>query len=294
MSLKDAELLHTLLEFFFYLRNRAGFLVFGDDILFCGVDEEVVERLNPLARYLVNLGDSLDFVAEELHSDYIVHVARNQVDGVAFCAETSRGKFEVVSLEEDVDKAREEFPALYSVADVDLEAHELEVFGVAGAVNRRDRGDDYDIAPREQGCRCRKPHLLDFGVDLRVFLDIDVPLRNIGFRLVIVVVGNEVFHAVIREEVPEFVEELRRKSLVMRQHKGGFVARGYDVGDGKRLSRAGYPEKRPAPEISLSAFHEFLYGFRLRSFRLKIAYQFKRDIDSLHFGSAISVCFLPS
>ncbi len=59
--------------------------------------------------------------------------------------------------------------------------------------------------------------LIDLFVDVRVFLDERVGARDIGFGLVVVVVGNEVLDGVIREELFELRVELRGESLVMGQ-----------------------------------------------------------------------------
>jgi hypothetical protein len=57
---------------------------------------------------------------------------------------------------------------------------------------------------------------IDLVVDRRVLLDVEVLRRDVGLRLVVVVVGDEVLDGRLGEELPELVAELRRQRLVVR------------------------------------------------------------------------------
>ena len=41
---------------------------------------------------------------------------------------------------------------------------------------------------------------VDFFIDGRIFFDVNVPLRNVRFRLIVIVVGNEIGDGVIGKE----------------------------------------------------------------------------------------------
>ena len=60
---------------------------------------------------------------------------------------------------------------------------------------------------------------VDVVVDGRVLLDVEVLGRDIGLRLVVVVIAHEVLDRVLREELLELVAELRGKRLIMRDHQ---------------------------------------------------------------------------
>ena len=75
-------------------------------------------------------------------------------------------------------------------------------------------GDD-DVAAADQGASGGEAQPVDVLVDLRVLLDVDVALRNIGFGLVIVVIADEVFDGVFREKTFEFMIELGRESFIV-------------------------------------------------------------------------------
>src|SRR6185503_1362452 len=71
---------------------------------------------------------------------------------------------------------------------------------------------------------------VDLVVDRGVLLDVEVLRRDVGLRLVVVVVGDEVLDRVVGEELAELVAELRRKGLVVRDHQ----ARALHLGDRRR------------------------------------------------------------
>ena len=75
------------------------------------------------------------------------------------------------------------------------------------------------IAPLEQRARGRQPQLVQLIVDGRFLLDVNVAGGNVGFRLVIVVIRDEILDGVVREKALELVIELRGQRLVVRQHE---------------------------------------------------------------------------
>lgn len=81
--------------------------------------------------------------------------------------------------------------------------------------------------------------MFQFGVDHGVFFDVLVGLGEVGFRLVVIVIGDEEFDAVFGEEFFEFVVELGGEGFVVGDHEGGFLDVLDDVCDGKGFAGAG-------------------------------------------------------
>src|SRR5688572_25593922 len=80
--------------------------------------------------------------------------------------------------------------------------HRLRVFlRGSQAIDARDRGHDDDVAPGEQRTGGGMAQLVDLFVDVRVLLDERVGTRDIGFRLVIVVVRDEVLDGIVWKEL---------------------------------------------------------------------------------------------
>src|SRR5437773_1407446 len=71
--------------------------------------------------------------------------------------------------------------------------------------------------------RGRVPQALDLVVDRAVLLDVRVRGREVRLGLVVVVVGHEVLHPVVREELAELVGQLRRQRLVRGDDERGLL-----------------------------------------------------------------------
>src|SRR3546814_7333209 len=54
------------------------------------------------------------------------------------------------------------------------------------------------------------PHPVDCLIHARLFFDVGVGTRHIGFGLVIIVIADEIFDGVLRKEVLELAVKLRR------------------------------------------------------------------------------------
>ena len=78
---------------------------------------------------------------------------------------------------------------------------------------------------------------LDFVIDGGILLNIGVRVGDIGFGLVVIVVGNEIFHRIIGEKLPKFGAKLGGKGLVVGEHKGRAVELGDNIRHGEGLAR---------------------------------------------------------
>jgi hypothetical protein len=67
------------------------------------------------------------------------------------------------------------------------------------------------------------PQHVDFFVNGSGFGDVGIGHRNVGFRLVVVVIADEVLDGVVGEKLPQLVTELRRQGFVVGQHQGRFA-----------------------------------------------------------------------
>ena len=85
-------------------------------------------------------------------------------------------------------------------ARLDENQHPVIGVRVAETVDAGDAGDDDHVAPLKQRARRGHPQAVDLFVDRRFFFDVGVRGRNVGFRLVIVVIGNEILDRVFGKE----------------------------------------------------------------------------------------------
>jgi hypothetical protein len=61
-------------------------------------------------------------------------------------------------------------------------------------------------------------------------------LGHVGFRLIVIVIGDEVLHCVLREEVPELAIELGGQGFVVGNDQGGKIEIFDDPGHGECLA----------------------------------------------------------
>ncbi len=99
--------------------------------------------------------------------------------------------------------------------------------------------------------------------------------RDVGLRLVIVVVGDKILHRVVREELLELRVELGSQGLVVRHHKRGSLQLLDDVCHGEGLARAGCTQEHLVSHAAIHPFDQLANGFRLVSSRLVRSMQFE-------------------
>jgi hypothetical protein len=86
-------------------------------------------------------------------------------------------------------------------------------------------------------------HAVDLLVDRRFLLDIGVGPRDIGLGLVVIVIGDEIFDGVVREERLELAVELGGQRLVGGEDQRRALRRLDHLGHGKGLAGAGDAEQ---------------------------------------------------
>src|SRR5581483_1000503 len=211
------ELAEAVVELLRDRAERALEEVLGRDVVALGVDVDRVELGEDLAGERVDLADLVDLVAEELDAESAVLLVRgDDVEHVAARAEGAAVEVGVVPLVLDLRERAEHLVALDGLAAAERDAEAEVGLGRAEAVDARDRGDDDHVPAREQAPRRAVAQAVEPLVHRRVLLDVDVGRRDVGLRLVVVVVADEVLDRVLGEELAQLLEELRRERLVVR------------------------------------------------------------------------------
>ena len=100
-------------------------------------------------------------------------------------------------------------------------------------------------------------------------------MGNIGFRLVVVIIGNEILNRIIGEEFTELRAKLRCKGLVMSQHQCGAVGFGDDVRHGEGLAAAGNTQKHLFIQSGFQSGRQKLDGLRLIAGGTVVGYKLK-------------------
>ena len=119
--------------------------------------------------------------------------------------------------------------------------HHFEVqVRVAQTVDSGHRGHHHHVTAFEQRFGGRQTHLLNVFVHRSIFFDEGIRAWDVRFRLVVVVVGDEVLHRVFREERFHFAIQLGRQRFVRRQHHRRTLQVSNHVGNGKGFPRPRY------------------------------------------------------
>ncbi len=132
---------------------------------------------------------------------------------------------------------------LMLLAFFEEQEHAVVGFGRAEAVDAGDGGDDDGVAAFEEGAGGGEAELVELFVDGGFFFDEEVAGGDVGFGLVVVVVGDEVLDGVVGEEGLELVVELGGEGLVVREDEGGALELLDDLGHGEGLAGAGDAEE---------------------------------------------------
>ncbi len=168
-------------------------------------------------------------------------VGGKNVDGIAAHAERSGCGVVVVALILNQHQLFEHRVARTFFADMGGENHLTVVLGRAETVNAGNGCDDDHIVAAEQTIGCRQPKALNLCIDGRILFNKGVRLRNVGFRLIVVVVGDEKLDRVVGEERLQLGVELRGERLVVRDHQRGLPLLRDHISNSERLARPRHP-----------------------------------------------------
>ncbi len=84
-------------------------------------------------------------------------------------------------------------------------------------------------------------HPVNLLIDGGFFFDIGIRARHIGFGLIIVIIGDEIFHRVIREQGFHLAIQLGGQGFVGRQDQGRPLSLVDNMRDGEGFAGPGYP-----------------------------------------------------
>ncbi len=209
------------------------------DVMAGGINDRLADVADDFPGERIDLAHGFNFVPEEFQPQGpFMLVGGDNLKHVPPHAEGAAVKVDVVALVLHVDEAGDDGIHAGALPRLHGDDQPRVVLGRAEAVNARDGGHNDHVAPRQQGVGGRVTELVDVVVDGRVFFDVGIGRGNIGFRLVIVVIADEIFDRVFREQRAELIVELRGQRLVGGEDQRRAVDAGDDVGHRKRLARA--------------------------------------------------------
>ena len=237
-----------------------------------GVDLDEFQVLRLGAGQRIEFADRLDLVAEEADPPgAVLVVGREELDRVA--AHPEQAAREIAGLHALVlqrDQIADQLALVHPVAELQREGHRGIGLDRADAVDAGDRGDDDHVVALQHRAGGGVAHAVDLLVDVGFLLDIGVGARDVGLRLVIVVVGDEILDRVVGEEAVELAVELRGQSLVGREDQRRALRRLDHLGHGEGLARAGDAEQHLIALMRSDALDQFVDRLRLVALGLEL------------------------
>ncbi len=199
---------------------------------------------DPLTGKRVKDGQRLNFIIKQFYADgFVLRFSRVYIDQLTTYPVGTTPQLGFITGILHVSQAPQNIPLVQTVAAVQMQHHLQVGPRVPQAIDRRNRRHDDTVRALQQGLGGRQSHLFDLLIDGGILLNIGIGGRHIGLRLIIVIVGNKVFHSILREQFPHLTVQLRRQGLVRCQHEGRTPRMLDNIGNGKGLARAGNPEQ---------------------------------------------------
>ncbi len=133
----------------------------------------------------------------------------------------------------------------------------------AKPVNTGNRSDDQNITPGQQTARSTMPQLINLLVDRGILLNVGVCRGNVSFRLVVVVIRNEILDGIIREEFLEFTVKLGSQGFIRRKNQSWSLNLHHHVGHGKGFAGTGNPKENLVEVATANTLDQLSDGLRL-------------------------------
>ena len=237
--------------------------------------------------------DVLDLVAEELDPDGQFLVHGNDFHGVAADPERAAVEVHVVAGVLHGDEFPEQVVAVHLRPLAERHHAGDVLFRRAEAVDAGDGGHHDHVAAGQQRVGGGVPEPFHFLVDGGVLLDEGVRLGDVGLGLVVVVVGDEVLHRVVRQQFAELVGQLRGEGLVLDHHQGGPLDLLDQPGGGGALAGTRGAQQHHVLFAVLDALGQFGDGRRLVTGRLELADDLEGRNDAVDLLRKTHVSNLP-
>ena len=204
-------------------------------------------------------------------------MSRPQLDRVAANSEAASHEIHVVAPVLQRHQIGHQLALLDTVAPLQAEGHRRVGLDRADTVDAGHAGDDDHVVTLHYGAGRRMAHAVDLLVDGRILLDIGVGPRDVGFGLVVIVVGDEILDRVVREEALELAVELRGERLVGSKDQRGPLGALDHLRHGEGLARAGNAEQDLIAFLRLGLRNEFGDGLWLIALRHHVRLELQRD-----------------
>ena len=209
------KLHHPLVQFGADVHQRLLHLPLRDDIVLGREDENVRFLGEDFAGGGMDEFEAVDGLAEELDADGELLVGGEDLDDVATHAILAALEVDLAAAVLHVGEAEQEFAAVDVDALLQRDHAVAVIHRRTQAEDARHRRDDDHVLAAEQVARRGETQPIQIVVARRILLDVNVPLRNVRFGLVIVVITDEVTHRIVRKKFLHLFVQLSGEGFVV-------------------------------------------------------------------------------
>ena len=228
------------------------------------INRETGYFLQHLAGQGIKKVQAFYLVIEHLDPERIICIFRREdINRISPNPEGTPAEIDVVPAVLHLHQSSNHITVRYPVPLAQRQNHLVILVRITDTVNRRDRCNNHDITTFHQRLGTRQAHLFDVLVDRRIFLDKQIPLGNVSFRLVIIVITDEILDGIIREKLPELTVQLRRQRFIGRKNDSRPTEARNHIGHRIRLPRPRYAQKCLERQTVFDSFNQFVDCLRL-------------------------------
>ena len=168
----------------------------------------------------IYLCDTVYLISEELHSyGSVCRICRKYLHHISPDTKLVSHKVYIVALILYTHKVGDKSVTGFLHTTADRHHHGLILLRVAEGVDTRNAGNDDNVTAFSDSGGSGMAELIYLVINGAVLFDINVLARHIGFRLIIVIVGHEIFHGIVRKKLLELRAKLSGKYLIMGKHQ---------------------------------------------------------------------------
>ena len=170
-----------------------------------------------LASQRVEQGNRFNLVIEQgnAHRGFIV-LCRKHIDHVAAHTECASAKIKFVSIVLHAHQTRDHVALRDFFTLLHVQDHAMVINRIAYAVNSRNGGNDNTVFPLQQSLSSGEAHLFYVLINAGIFFYEQIAGGHVSFRLVIIVIRNEILHRIVRKKLPELTVQLRCQGFIGR------------------------------------------------------------------------------
>ena len=212
----------------------------------------------------VNLRNPVNLITEKLHTHCrICIICRKNFQHITAHPKSTSMKIHIVSHVLDINKLPDHIIPVTLHARSQRNHHILIIHRTSQTIDTGNTGYNDNITAFCQCRSCGKTQFVNLLVDGGILRNVGVCRRYVCFRLIIIVIGNKIFHCIVWEKFLHLPVKLRRQRLIVCNDQRRFVQLLNNICHGKCLTGTCDSKQRLELIAFFKTCHEICDGFRL-------------------------------